>query len=785
MNHTMTLNRRLHTHPRAQRTRWVIALLLLALAAWVSACDGAEQSPSTDTSGADTSGGTSGGTADSTSGGADVVTDPGTSADVSLPAEQQAAFAALREQLGAARTMTFDDLAPSYALPFAQTLPYDPLTATGLDLIDAAFSLTDAERALLSSHGFATTARQQFPSFVYGYETIYMHDLPLYVSADSILHAVHRSYDDILQTLEVAALSGELKALLEGMRAKLALGLPDIPAQAQADADLYLAVALSLLTGEGAPVVGGGDAAQVSDLVQKATAASGAANLTLFGVARDMDFSQFTPRGHYTDSEELKRYFRAMMWFGRVDLRLIETQQDGSQVFHRRQAEGALALTALLDMPRWKRIDDTIRVFVGESDNMTPPQMDGLFADLGVTSAAQLLALDDATLAQAIIDGRYGEQRISSHIMINGLGEGTLPLSATYLVFGQRYVVDSHVFSNVVYDRVQGGAVKRMMPDPLDVAMAALGNNQAFGMLEAGLRQYSYASDLHSMRLLVDAHGADFWELNLYNLWLDAIRAMSPDAAEVADPGAAGLPAVAATEAWGRRVLGAQLASWAELRHDTILYAKQSYTGGATCEFPDAYIDPYPALYNRLARFAERGEALADTLDLSAYPELVEGVQGYFSHLRDTALTLEGMATKQRQGQAFSAEELAFINRAVAIQMGCGDPAGVEGWYADLFYQPVRGVDFDPTIADVHTQPTDEGGAPVGRVLHVGTGMPRLMVVTVDTCQGPRAYAGLSSSYFEVVTEDFDRLDDIRWSEQLTGDTPPAEVPWLSPLIAR
>ena len=68
------------------------------------------------------------------------------------------------------------------------------------------------------------------------------------------------------------------------------------------------------------------------------------------------------------------------------------------------------------------------------------------------------MPLDDATIAAAIVAGNFGAQRISSHIMINGIADGhTLPLSRTFLLLGQRYVVDSHVFSNVVYDRVQGG----------------------------------------------------------------------------------------------------------------------------------------------------------------------------------------------------------------------------------------------------------------------------------------------------------------------------------------
>ena len=116
--------------------------------------------------------------------------------------------------------------------------------------------------------------------------------------------------------------------------------------------------------------------------------------------------------------------------------------------------------------------------------------------------------------------------------------------------------------------------------------------------------------------------------------------------------------------------------------------------------------------------------------------------------------------------------------------MGCGDAIGAEGWYSDLFFEGLDAVTYDPTIADVHTQPTDEGGNEVGRVLHVGTGMPKLMVVSVDTCSGPRAYAGLVSSYFERITEHFERLNDKQWATELNQGTPP-EVSWAEPVVVR
>ena len=715
--------------------------------------------------------------------------DPGQTVD---PGPQspttQAELARIGAEIEASENFTPADIANRYALTLESDVPYDGTTATNLDIIqESALGLSTDELGILADKGFVISARTQFPSFLYGYEALYGQDLPLYVSADSILHAVHRSYDKILQAVELASLIPDLKAFLTTLRANLQAGAAsELGANAEADVDLFLAVALSALSGEGQAPVQGGDAAMVNRLVQKVNAADGSEVIELFGSVRRLDFSQFKPRGHYTDLPELEQYFRAMMWLGRIDFRIIETQPDLTQVFHRQQLEGALAIHALTDAEarnRWNRIDAAIGAFVGEHDSMTLNDVTDMLNDLGVSSLSELKDMEDAEIAEMVIEGGYGTQRISSHYMVNGKRAGTMPLNQSFLVMGQRYVLDSHVFSNVVYDRVQGGSAFRMMPNPLDVAFAALGNDQAAQLLNEELEQYNYAPDLHLMRFLADDHGTEYWRSNLYNLWMSALRALSPDADEVNDPAAHGLPAVAGTEGFGRRILNTQLASWAELRHDTILYAKQSYTGGVTCEFPDAYVDPYPNFYAALIQFAESGQSIIDSLDWNESAWLATRVQEFFTNLHSVASTLKEMAEFQRQGQPFTADHMAFINEAVHIHQGCGAPAGAEGWYARLFYNPAEGAELDPTIADVHTQPTDEFGSEVGRVLHVGTGLPRLMVVSVDTCQGVRAYAGLASSYYEHVTEGWQRLTDDEWAVELNRTVVP-DVPWMTDLIA-
>ncbi len=714
--------------------------------------------------------------------------DPGSKVQVPRSVAQDAAYQRIESELTASQNLSTAELLQRYDTEQATQIEYDPMTARRLDLIqNSQVALTVPEQSVLSTHGFVISEARRFPSFMYGYETIYMQDLPVFVSADSIMHAVHSSYDEILKTLELAALVPELDALLTSMRAALAGGgASGLGTQAEEDADMYLAVALSLLRDSQEAPVAGASASEVSDLITRASAADGWQKIEFFGVPRDMDFSQFEPRGHYTESPTLEQYFRAMMWLGRIDLRLIETQPDHSQVFHRRQFEGALALYLLMDsasMTRWAKIDGTIEAFVGEPDNMTLNHLESLLADLGTKDPAALARKTDTELSEAILQGGYGTQRISSHIMINGLGERTMPLSSTFLLLGQRYVVDSHVFSNVVYDRVQRGQQRRMMPDPLDVAFAALGNSQAATLLTSELNQYNYAPDLHAMRFLVDEHGDEFWGKNLYNRWLSSLRALSPGD-EVKNPAQVGLPGLMGTEAWGRRLLNTQLASWAELRHDTVLYAKQSYTGGVSCEFPDAYVEPYPQFFAAVEEMAQQGRQVVQNLDLGVQPQVVDSIVAYFTEVETHIAMLRAMAQQQREGTAHSDEQLAFINDAVVVHNGCGSPVDAEGWFSRLYYNRAKGAEWDPTVVDVHTQPTDAAGNPVGRVLHVGTGGPRMMVVTIETCDGVNAYAGLVSSYFEHITENFDRLTDERWQQQISQQRP-ADPTWMQGLIVR
>jgi hypothetical protein len=689
-------------------------------------------------------------------GGAEVYLDPGAKLQLTPAPSAQVEVDKLHAELAKLKGLSAAELLAQHPMQYTQSLGYDPRAAKNLDLIQAsALKLNEAELGKLGQQGFVITPRNQYPNMLYGYQTIYAADLPVFISLDSILDAVHVSYDRILSLLESQNLIAELRTLMTSARARVKDA--GLDASVARDLDLYFSVASSLIEGSAQAPLFAENAGQIAKILALADAADRIAKLSLFGVTRDYDASQFKPRGHYVDSPDLSRYFRAMIWLGRTDFRLIESQPDGSVLFRRRQVEAMLALTAVVkDEGRaaFDRIDQAVSAFVGEHDYMQLSEAEQLSADLGGLAGAKQRS--DAEIAQLIVDKGYGAQRISSQVMYTDEGSGKpLPLSRSFALLGQRYVVDSHVFSNVVFDRVprNGANEIRGLPSPLDAAYAAFDNPAALPLLEPELTQYGYAPQLESTHTLVAAHGSDYWDENLYNLWLSALRAASPKQG-AQNPAAEGMPAVTGTEAWQRRLLNTQLASWAQLRRDTILYVKQSYTGGVICEFPDGYVDPYPAAFARLEKFALKGNSVAALFQGGT----ADSVRLYFENLAQVTAILRTMAESEKSGMPFNAEQLAFLNDAVRVQMGgvCGAPPSYEGWYTRLLYGK-RG-EMDPAIADVHTDPNDPP-----RVLHVASGLPRMMVMTRDSCMGPRAYVGLSFAYHEII-KPLPRLSDQEWA---------------------
>ena len=688
--------------------------------------------------------------------------------------------------------------APKSAYYREITPDFDVADYAYLDSIILKYNLTDDELSLLADNGFVVTERVNNTSFADMLHEMYGHDLPVFVSTDAVLYALHMSYDEMLEQIESYLLKSNLENILQSLHEAIpqlaelyedsdgcALPLDDV--------DTYVTVALSLiLDSEQQPYRA--DMTHINALLE-AAGNEQPVNMPLFSTkSRYLDFSQFTPRGHYVASRasmaNLTYYFKAMMWLGRMDFMVTSAAFDpmpGEDL--RRMAVGALMMNELIELAGIQNLievnDSIITFLVGESDNLTPAELDDIAVGIGIVSADDLL--DDEiynTFIAAVNASTFSEQKIvSSMIIADPFSSEPDPLPVSYRVMGQRFVVDSYILSNVVYDRIirNGTKIFRPLPDPLDV-MFVLGNDDALPLLHDELDCYYYAPNLADLRCLVDSYDDTFWRKSLYNVWIQLIRDINPRDDQT------GLPNFMTTAAWRQQKLNTQCASWAQLRHDTLLYAKQSYTPCGYCSYPHSYIEPNPVFFRTLEAYAQSGRAFFSTFsaDADAGSTLNRFVT-YYDSLSVLSGKLAVLAEKELNGKLFDEEEISFLQKMLFAVTGQSAAPPFTGWYADMFYSIRVLNDYDYLIADVHTQPTDKYGNPVGRVLHVGTGLVNLGVFLAESPSNdyrPMAYVGPVMSFYTTVTDNFKRLTDQEWQETAESSGLPPRPDWVNIYLA-
>jgi len=659
---------------------------------------------------------------------------------------------------------------------YRTAIDFDPTGAEYFDRANEAYQFTTDEVDMLSEQGFFVRETGWQGGFAVIYYNIYARDLPVLVTTDSLLHAMHKSYDDILKELEVWHFSPAIATVLDKTRKKVQAmsrsAAGDEVSAALVDADAYLTIAMSLLKGDQVPTLLGDNntVIRVLDNVDSLRMLVPRQDepIEIFGEKRWIDFSQFKPRGHYTESEQLERYFRCLMWLGRADTGMNVLDNE------RQLMTAALLVHALEKSGQFgplQQIDQIINFMVGRSDNLTPFGLSKAMGELklnGLKSLGERDAL--AALAKGIREGRAGTQMIRSQMVVSWPTDTVkVKPPSLFQLFGQRYIIDSFVLSKVVYDDIiyEGVKQKRVMPSPLDV-MAALGNGEALALLEGQLRAWNYSANLKAAQDFVASHKDGFWQDNLYNLWLDALRVLDrPMTDEHA-------PQAMQTRAWQHKQLNTQLASWAQLRHDTILYAKQSYTASIGCEYPKGYVEPYPEFYARLGFFGRRAGELFLAADF--IPEANrKRYAAFFNNMEQTMEKLETLAQKELAAESFSRSEQKWMEQLIRRQDGNGYGASAvySGWYVDLFYSGQEtAIDWDPTVADVHTDPNSR------KVLEVGVGHIDTLFLAVDNEEDHSLFVGPTLSYYEFLQPAEKRMTDPEWKSMLVSGEAPDRPAW-------
>ncbi len=715
---------------------------------------------------------------------------------------QQFSLESYEQFLSAHKDMTQEQLLSLYSAGLFKGQDQTDYGGTAyLDSIDAKYALTADEKSLLAKNGFVVTERLDNSyfggSFGNAFLDVYGKDLPVFVSTDAILHSIHMSYDAILMNVEQQTLIGDLKTLLADLHNQL----PALAAKYSADTamkvmlndvDVYLTVPQVILGAVTGPTYSGNTG--VVDTLLNLIAAEQPADYPIFSsTPRTIDFSQFTPRGHYTATVALTQYFQAMMWLGRIEIYLIapvSTPPPPPQTVAdiQRQTIDAVLIKELADtsnsFPLLNQIDSILKFFVGDQDNVTLPNIDSLAQEINLHNASELLdTLRWREFQDTLSTKSYAFQEILSQILMSDpMSPDQIQTASSFLLLGQRFVIDSYVLGNVVYDKIiyDNLKVTRMLPSSLDVLFAE-GNDAAAQLLQPDLDYYHYSSNLAALRYLIDSYGQDFWQESMYNSWSNAIRSLNPPANRDT------LPTFMQTAAWWQEKMNTQLASWAQLRHDNLLYAKESYSAGIPiCSFPESYVEPTPDFYDAVKSYASIAQ---EEFEQPLLQNTV--VANYFGNLKAVADTLGNVSREELSGTPLKESEKSFLKNMMyePQEQVCGS-SPYDGWYPQLFFDWFSGGDRNKpceknlVVADVHTAPTDSLGNPVGLVFHVGTG-PINMAVVVATLPGgvPTAFVGPVMSYYEHLSTNFQRLTDQEW-QNMYDVSPSLRPSWVNIYLA-
>jgi len=246
-------------------------------------------------------------------------------------------------------------------------------------------------------------------------------------------------------------------------------------------------------------------------------------------------------------------------------------------------------------------------------------------------------------------------------------------------------------------------------------------------------------------------------EKTLYKFLLSSIKSLNPP------DDLSKYPRSLQTAAyWQSKMIG-QLACWTELRHDNLLYTKQSYTGGVICSFPYTYIDPFPKFYEKIAKFSRKAiNILQDIKYNNSY------MFDYFQKLEKVCSNLQIIAQKELENEELSENEKIFLSEMLRLKNICG--MEYDGWYPQLYF---RGEDSfkktDYIIADIHTAPTDENGNMIGWVKHAATGSLNMAIILANNYNGEKTlFIGPILSFYDYTTTNFQRLDDDEWQKIYT-----------------
>ncbi len=611
---------------------------------------------------------------------------------------------------------------------------------------------------------------------------------PVFITTDILFHTAHKVFDYSLMTSELELLPSLKTFSKEMLQAALQLKT------ASGKNEALLSPVNQLIAYFAVPNILLGNEVKLEDSLRKKAEdeIELIRNKKGFDFSKVLnqkeDYSQYAVRGHYSRSEDLKKYFLVSMWYGRRMFRFDESDPEGAgeptdtpdikggwynesqknlHEIAKAEITAGCLMVYLLENTKvegkaafelYKKLKSPFDFLVGRSEDISVEKLSEAIASKEAFGENWKPAdLTDETKLFAM--AKQAADSNTVNIDASGMGRKGLTL------LGQRFILDAALFQRLVHShknplRYTGKASKkekpftwamdnadgeiRGFPRGMDL-MALLGSETAAEMLkkegdtdyENYNRQFDGLNELYRI-----FKSEDIPQSNIYEKMLHAFVPLFQVGKDA--------PQFMRSDLWKKKSLNTALGAWTELRHDTVLYGKQSYTsvsrGGLGYPSKQAYLEPNPKVYRRLSSLfsdMKNSGVISDSEMLSKYDSLRE----IFDKLIE-------ISEKELKGSFPDETETDFL---ASLSGRLKNEAKAPSKIAELISK--EGDSQMPLVTDVHTR--------MPEALTEAVGFPVKIIVAIPAGQETVLFFGGVYSCYEFKVPYGNRLTDEQWTEEL------------------
>ena len=628
--------------------------------------------------------------------------------------------------------------------------------------------------SMLGQNGFAIVPAEHNQLF-HVYEKNDYADFPSFVTTDLYLQLFHLYFDCVLRDVEEKHLDSLMIVFSSEMGAEMKTLTSSQNAEIKAAAEYgqaWFAVASWLFSHDKAPTsaatlnVPEAYKTMVMEEINKAfEAENGYSEMLEYAPPGGMfAYALFRPRGHYTRSKVCSRYFRGMMW--------LQTAHFGTDK-PAKMKQIALIANVFNQQPKLKtiydKVSEPITYLMGTPDNVTLIQV------------AELIKKTNLPI-EKLLSSKKDMAKLTEDIESIAKKQTRIELKKTH---GSKYVVD------IMPQRYQPDAEAliattdqdspislRPCPKGLDW-MAVMGLSGAERILMDELKEAQKWTNFPKALTTARKKIANTpWEACVANQWMYTLQSLGDTAQS--------LPYFMQTPQWQKKNLNTALASWAELKHDAILYAKQPMLaecgdGGPEPPVVKGYVEPN-------IKFWEKAIALVTRMDkvLTTYNLQTEKAKAVYERIKEMAEFCRDISKKELNGGKITDEEYNQIEiigstvENISLELVSEDNQMLQGW-SDVVSTDKKVA----VVADVFTATGENVAMKDMCVLYEGVGSAYEIYVVVEIDGSLYLTRGSVFSYREFTRLMSDpRMTDEEWQQELkkspTGGTPS----WMKEIIA-